>query len=247
MSLLAALQFLTAIPLPGRQYSPEVVGRSTAYFPVIGLIIGLIMAGWRFLLVLLLPAPVANVLVIASLVVITGALHLDGFVDTCDGLAAHRTVAERWQVMRDSRAGGFGVIGVSALLLVKYISLTNVPSSLLTVTLVLAPVLSRWAMVYAIFVYPYARPSGLGTVFKERTTWQRFTIATVITLAISWIVLQMTGIAVMMGIWVTVVIVATYLKNKFAGLTGDTYGAINEIAETLVFILIIVLARFGLA
>jgi adenosylcobinamide-GDP ribazoletransferase len=187
------------------------------------------------------------VVVIASLVLATGALHLDGFLDTCDGLAGHKSVEERWQVMHDSRAGGFGVIGVAVLLLVKYVSLTNVPASLLTATLVLTPVLSRWAMVYAIFIYPYARPSGLGKVFKERTSWVRFAIATAVAFVLAAIILQMTGVVIMAAVWLMVVVVAAYLKHQFAGLTGDTYGAINELAESLVFIVIIVLARLGLA
>jgi adenosylcobinamide-GDP ribazoletransferase len=248
VSFLAALQFLTTIPLPGRrEFRPEVLGRSTVFFPLIGLIIGLIMGGWRWLLGLLLPQPVANVVVIASLVLATGALHLDGFLDTCDGLAGHKSVEERWQVMHDSRAGGFGVIGVAVLLLVKYVSLTNVPASLLTATLVLTPVLSRWAMVYAVFIYPYARPAGLGKVFKERTSWVRFAIATAVAFVLAAIILERTGVYIMTAVWLMVVVVAAYLKHQFAGLTGDTYGAINELAESLVFIVIIVLARLGLA
>ncbi|GAI09498.1 unnamed protein product, partial [marine sediment metagenome] len=166
MRFLAALQFLTIIPLPWRrEVSPEEVGGSIAYFPVVGIIIGLILAGLNWLLGLILPPAIVNVLLIVSLVIISGALHLDGFVDTCDGTVGGKTAEDRWQVMHDSRAGSFGIIGVCCLLLVKYISLNNVPETLLMATLVLMPVVSRWAMVYAIFAYPYARPSGLGKVF----------------------------------------------------------------------------------
>ena len=191
---------------------------------------------------LFLPSEVVNVLLIVSLVGITGALHLDGFVDTCDGIGGHKTVEERWQVMHDSRAGGFGIVGVCCLLLVKYISLNSVPESLLTATLVLMPVLSRWAMVYAIFAYPYARPSGLGKVFKQGASWQMFTIATLIALAVAGGLAQLAGLAIIFGVWVIVVVVSTYLKRKFAGLTGDTYGAINEVAEACILILVCLLA-----
>ncbi|MFC2003250.1 adenosylcobinamide-GDP ribazoletransferase [Chloroflexota bacterium] len=248
MGFLAALKFLTIIPLPWRrEVSPEELGRSAAYFPLVGLIIGLIMAGWHWLLGLFLPGAVVDILVIVSLVVISGALHLDGFIDTCDGIAGHKSVEDRWRVMHDSRAGGFGVVGVCCLLLVKYVALNNVPDSLLMVTLVLMPVLSRWAMVYAIFAYPYARPSGLGKAFKQGAGWLRFTVATLITFAVAVILLQLTGLAVMLGIWIIMVAMATYLKGKFSGLTGDTYGAVNEVAEVCVLILILVLDRIGLA
>jgi len=187
---------------------------------------------------------------IISLVVISGALHLDGFVDTCDGIAGHKTVEERWRIMHDSRAGAFGIVGVFLLLLVKYVSLNSVPETLLAATLVLMPVVSRWAMVYAIFAYPYARPEGLGKVFKQGANWQRFTIATIITLAAAiglarlanMAYFYLAGLVIMVGIWVMVVAMVAYLKRKFSGLTGDTYGAINEVAEVGVLILVSLLA-----
>ncbi|MBA7676814.1 Adenosylcobinamide-GDP ribazoletransferase [subsurface metagenome] len=231
--------------------SPEEIGRSVGYFPVVGITIGLTLAGLNWLLGLILPSAIVNVLLIVCLVIISGALHLDGFIDTCDGIAGHKTVEERWQVMHDSRAGGFGVIGACCLLLVKYISLNSVPEPLLMTTLVLMPVVSRWAMVYALFAYPYARPSGLGKEVKQEAGGWRFTIATVITLSaaigLAWVAnityFYLAGLAIMFGIWVIVVAMATYLKHKFSGLTGDTYGAINEVAEVCVLILVCLLAH----
>lgn len=255
MRFLAALQFLTIIPLPWRrQVSPEDLARSTGYFPVVGLIIGLLLAGLNWLLGWFLPMAVVNVLLIVFLAVISGALHLDGLADTCDGIAGGKTPEERWQVMRDSRVGSFGIVGVCCLLLVKYVSLNNVPQSLVMTSLVLMPVISRWAMVYAISVYPYAKPSGLGKVFKQGASWQMFAIATVITLVVAIGLARLAnvtyfylaGLAIIPGIWVIVVIMATYLKRKFSGLTGDTYGAINEVAEVGVLLLVCLLAQVGL-
>ena len=244
---LAALQFLTIISIPWRREAKvEEVGRSTGYFPVIGLIIGLILAGLNWLFSLILPSAVANALLIVSLVILTGALHLDGFVDTCDGIAGHKTVENRWRVMRDSRVGGFGIIGIVLLLLVKYVSLSSIPEPLLLTTLVLMPVLSRWAMAYAIFVYPYARPSGLGKAFKQGTSWPRFTLATIIAFMVVAILAQLIGLAIMFLIWVLTVAMAAYFKSKFSGLTGDNYGAINEVVEVAVLILLNLLVQVGL-
>jgi adenosylcobinamide-GDP ribazoletransferase len=246
VSFLAALRFLTIIPLPWRrEVSPEAVGRSIVYFPVVGVIIGLILVGLNWLLGLALPPALVSVLLVVALAAISGALHLDGFIDTCDGMAGGKTVEERWRVMQDSRAGSFGIIGVCLLLLVKYVSLNAVPDSWLIPTLVLMPVVSRWAMVYAIFAYPYAKPSGLGTVFKQGVSWQRFTIATAITLAVVVVLAQLTGFIIMLIIWVIVVAMVACLKGKFGGLTGDTYGAINEVAEVCLLILVCLLAHVG--
>jgi len=248
---LAALQFLTTIPLPWRREAPpEEAGRSIGYFPVVGLIIGLILAGLNWLFSIVLPPMLSSAMLIVSLVIITGALHLDGLADTCDGIAGHKSVEERWQVMHDSRSGGFGIVGVVLVLLVKYVSLNNIPQSLLMATLILMPVLSRWAMAYAIFVYPYARPSGLGKVFKQGASWPRFTMATLITflMAVALVPqLHLTGLVAMFWVWLVTVILAAYFKGKFAGLTGDNYGAINEVAEANVLLLVVMLAWLGLA
>jgi len=210
---------------------------------VIGIIIGLILAGLYWLLRLILPSAVVDVLLLVCLVVLTGGLHLDGFVDTCDGIGGHKTPEARWQVMHDSRAGAFGIVGVCCLLLVKYISLSSVPDNLMMVTLVLMPVVSRWAMVYAIFAYPYARPSGLGKAFKQEASWRRLTMATLVALAVVIALARLPGFVIMAGVWVIVVAMAAYLKGRFSGLTGDTYGAINEVAEVSVLILVCLLAH----
>ena len=152
--------------------------------------------------------------------------------------------------MRDSRAGAFGIVGVCCLLLVKFVALNNIPDYLMLVTLVLMPVVSRWAMVYAIFAYPYARLLGLGKAFKQGARWHRFTAATLITLAVSVFLIplfHLAGFIIIFGVWVITVTSATYLKGKFSGLSGDTYGAINEVVEVSVLILVIILAGLGLA
>ena len=248
MSFFAAVQFLTSIPLPGRyEASPEQLGRATAYFPVVGLVIGLILTGLNWLLSLILPAAVVNALLIAALVIITGALHLDGFVDTCDGIAGHKPVEDRWKVMRDSRAGAFGIVGVVILLLVKYVSLDNIPPVFMTAILLFMPVVSRWAMVYALYTYTYAHQSGLGTAFKQATHWQQFTAATVLTLVVAgalFPLFSMAGFIIIFSVWIITTALAFYLRRKFAGLTGDTYGFINEVAEVTVLILAIIIFNY---
>ena len=244
MRFLAALNFLTIIPVPWRRerYQKE-MGRSLGYFPVVGLIIGLILAGLNWVLSLILPPAVVDVLLIVSLTVISGALHLDGFVDTCDGIGGQKTPEERWQAMHDSRVGGFGIVGACLLLLAKYVSLNNVPEPSMMITLIVMPVISRWAMVYAVFAYPYARPSGLGKMFKQGASWRSLVIATLITAAVAIGLARWAGLVIMVGTWLVVIIMAAYLKPKFAGLTGDTYGAINEVSEVCVLILVCLLAH----
>ncbi len=148
--------------------------------------------------------------------------------------------------MHDSRAGAFGIVGVVLILLVKYVSLSSIPADAMMMTLILMPVISRWTMAYAIFAYPYARPDGLGKAFKQGTTWPRFTMATIIVVAVVAIIAQLIGLAVLFLGWVVTLAVASYFKSKFNGLTGDNYGAVNEVTEVSVLIFITMLAQLGL-
>ncbi|MCK4274250.1 MAG: adenosylcobinamide-GDP ribazoletransferase, partial [Dehalococcoidales bacterium] len=114
-----------------------------------------------------------------------------------------------------------------------------IPPVFMAAVLIFMPVVSRWAMVYAIYVYRYARPSGLGTAFKQATRWPQFTAATIITLAVSVALMpwfSLAGLLIIFGIFIITTALAFYLKYKFAGLTGDTYGAINEVAEVMILV-----------
>jgi len=251
LSFLAALRFLTTLRVPQRGGgSPEDLAGSTGFFPVVGIIIGLILAGAYWLLIHILPPGVVSGILIIAGVVLSGGLHLDGFVDTCDGIGGHKDAQSRWQVMHDSRSGAFGIIGVVCLLLVKYASLNSVPDNLIMAALLIMPVISRWTMVYAIFAYPYARPSGLGKVIKQGVGRGRFALTTAITVTAviglaRWAgipLFYLAGPLIMLGVWLITLVMAAYLKGKFDGLTGDTYGAINEVAEVSVLIMICLLA-----
>jgi len=244
LKLLAALQFLTIFPIPGRrQIGAEKLGASQGYFPLVGLFLGAILAGIDWLLGFILPVAVVNAVIIIVLVVLTGALHVDGFIDTCDGLLARKIPEERWRIMSDSRVGGFGVVGAFCLLLLVYVSLSSIAEPYRLIALILMPTLGRWSMVYAIFAFPYAKPAGLGVSFKEQAGWQGFTLATFIALvaavglfAIRGLGLMLVGLALMFTIWLVALAVALFLRGKFGGLTGDSYGAINEVTQVFVLI-----------
>jgi len=120
-----------------------------------------------------------------------------------------------------------------------------VPAFWLAPTLLLMPVLSRWAMVWAIFAFPYARASGLGKAFKQGVSSPDFLVATLITLVIAVMPEKLFGLFIMFGVWVVVTALAFYFRSRFGGLTGDTYGAINEIAEVLVLLFVCLLAQVG--
>ncbi len=241
MGLLAALQFLTLLPIK-RSFASEQIGRSTAYFPVVGLFIGLVLAAFNYILNLLFPASVVNIILVISMALLSGGLHLDGLADTLDGMAGHRTPEQRLEIMRDSRIGGFGALGLALFLIAEYVTLNSIPAGWMPHALILSSVLSRWAMVTAIFVYPYARPAGLGNAFKKAVNWQHFFLATIVALALAVILFKIAGLVIMAAVWIILSLIATYLKKQLRGLTGDTYGAINELAAISVLLMVSMLA-----
>jgi adenosylcobinamide-GDP ribazoletransferase len=243
MGFWAALQFLTIFPTPlKREASAETCGQSLPYFPIIGLILGAILLGLYYGLSLILPMAVVAALLIIALVVLTGAHHVDGLIDTCDGVFAGESERQRLAIMSDTRVGAFGIVGIALLLLLKYASLFSISSML--PALLLMPALSRWAMVSMIFMFPYARKSGMGLHFKLGASWRRLAIATIIALIPAVALLKWWGLALMAALWLINLGIGGYFRSRLGGLTGDNYGAINEISEVLVLLLIILIGRF---
>ncbi len=245
MGFWAAVRFLTIFPTPFRhQLGDKEIKASLTYFPLVGLGIGLILIGLDWGLKLLLPSPVANAFLIVALIIITGALHLEGFIDTCDGVLGGSTPEERLEIMKDSRTGAFGVTGAFLLLLIKYATLISLPPKLKMQALCLMPTLSRWTIVEAIFFFPYARSSGTGLIFKQGANQVRLIIATTITFATSVLLLKELGVVVMLTLGVIILGIAKYLHSRLGGLTGDNYGAINEVAEVIVLVLLLLLDQW---
>jgi adenosylcobinamide-GDP ribazoletransferase len=242
MGFWAALQFLTIFPTPLRhRVTPTTSGQSLTYFPLAGLILGAILLGLNYALNLILPASVVYGLLIIALVILTGAHHLDGFIDTCDGVIAGKSRKERLAIMSDIKVGTFGIVGAILLLLLKYVSLSSAPA---LQALLLMPTLSRWTVVTCIFTFPYAKSSGMGLAFKQGATWNRLAIATAIALIAAVALLKWWGLALMAVLWLIIFGISSYFRSRLGGLTGDNYGAINELSEVLVLLLLILIRRF---
>lgn len=243
MKFIAAWRFLTVIPFPWqREVTPEEIGGSLVYFPVIGLIIGLTLAGLAWVFRLLLPQAVVGVIAVISALLVTGAIHLDGLSDTFDGFGGS-TAEERLRIMRDSRSGSFGVAAIVCILLLEVISLIVLPQTRFLQVLILMPVAGRAAMVYAVNAFPYARPSGLGRLFKEKTNVYSSIVAAVFALAVAALLFQWAGLVTMILAFGIVTGVAFFFKRRSGGLTGDVYGAINEITEVAILVMVVVLVN----
>lgn len=250
-ALLAAFHFLTILPLPGTHHlADEDWGRATAWYPAVGLALGAILAALDWGLRWLWPAGVAAALLLLAWVVLTGALHLDGFVDCCDGLLAPVSRERRLEILRDVHVGAFGLVGAVLLLLLKYTALVAMPAPFRLPGLLLIPVLGRWAMSGAVLLWPYARPSGgLGRLAQTGAGRSQLAVATLTTLlAVGlawWAGLGWAALALLALTAAVVLIAARWVQARIGGLTGDVYGALCELTEAVCLLALVALAHKG--
>ena len=237
-ALLAALQFLTiAPPVVRRPFTVVEMGRAVGYFPLVGALLGGLLAELDRGLEGILPDGVSTALVLTAWVAITGALHLDGFLDACDGLFGGHTPESRLEILRDVHVGAFGVVGAVMLLLIKLAALVSLPVSRHIAALLLAPTLGRWGMTLAVVFFPYARPEGLGRAMKDHAGWREVALATVTGLAVAWFAGGWLGLVALGLAGATTWAVARFVLARLPGLTGDVYGAISETVEVVILLL----------
>ena len=233
MALLVAFKFLTVLPIPLRRDLPDkAMGRAAAYYPLVGAAIGLALVGADLALARALPVGLRSALVLALWVGLTGALHLDGFLDCCDALFAPRSPQERLEILRDPHVGAFAVVGGVLLLLVKYAALASLQGPGRLGALGVVPALGRWAMVYALVRYPYGRTGGgLGGLVKGAAGRREALVASAVALAAALVGWRAAGLAALPATWVLTALLARWITGRIGGLTGDAYGAINELVE----------------
>ena len=230
--LLTAFQFLTIFPaVIRRSFSADELGRAVGFFPVVGLVLGGIFYGMQTGLLLIFPAPLVAVMILIGWLLLTRALHFDGFLDTCDGLFGGFTPERRLEIMRDPRVGAFGVAGGGMLLLAKYVAILSLTNSF---GLLLAPVMGRWVLSMAVFIYPYAREKGLGRDMKDHVGWVQVFLATVVSLLVAWLFASWHGLLVFALSGIVLWLGAGFILRRIPGLTGDSYGALCEAVELVV-------------
>lgn len=234
-ALWAAFQFLTILPpIVRRSFTKEELGQSVGFYPLVGLALGGAILGLDIVLRLALPIQVSAALVLAAWTVLTRGLHLDGFLDTCDGLFGGFTPERRLEILRDSRVGAFGVIGGVLLLLTKYTAI-SAPGDR-TAALLLAPILGRWALSMVIVLFPYARKDGLGRDIKDHARWHQAVLAGCMALSAAWLIGQFPGLIALAVAGFVMFATALWVQRLIPGLTGDIYGAICELVEVSVLI-----------
>ena len=236
--LFIAIRFLTVLPVPlqGRVRDEE-LGGSLLWFPLVGLLIGSLLCLVHQMAGAMLPPLVVGALMVLVWVGVTGAMHLDGLADTCDGLYGGRTREERLVIMKDPHVGAMGVVAIVGILMTKFALLGSLPHQAANSGVWLAPCVGRWAMVFLGTVMPYARSErGIGAPFVRYGRLPTLLGATAISLLASWLGGGLNGL-LLMGVGVaTALLLRTIFQVTLSGITGDTLGASGELVEMIVLI-----------
>ncbi|SEM69197.1 adenosylcobinamide-GDP ribazoletransferase [Lihuaxuella thermophila] len=235
-----AVAFLTRIPVP-LSTNREDWEKSPMWYPLAGLLLGIAIVLFDTLIARWFPLPVRAVLDAACWAYLTGGLHLDGWMDTADGLGSYRERERTLEIMKDSRVGAMGVLaGVFAVLL-KVGSLISLPAVCpLFVPVVTATVLGRTAVVWVMFVFPYIQANGTGKGMKEQLTLRRllfaFICAIVPVMFLSgWLGLVLFALALGVG-WLA----GWRVTRRLGGCTGDIYGAVIEGTEIVILLVMLI-------
>ena len=271
---LLLLSFMTRIPMPKTEYDEEKLGKSMKYFPVVGIIVGLILLFFCIVFTFIFKnltysavLPLMIIVVILTDLITTGALHLDGLADTFDGIFSYRSKHKMLEIMKDSRLGSNGALALILYFLLKFVllfSLTIESREAAIYVIMTYPVVARFCSVVSCAFSPYARGSGMGKTFVDNTKTCGFIVATVITLLytvgmvfIPFIFFTNYSLSIqfiIQTILVVLVIVALLalfayafsklIERKIGGITGDTLGALLEISSLVYIFLLLVIPTF---
>jgi adenosylcobinamide-GDP ribazoletransferase len=237
--LLIAFQFLTIIPFPVTvRCDKKDLGRSTAFFPLVGLALGGLLVGANELISPWLSRPVCDALLITLMTLITGALHLDGLADVCDGLAARGSRERFLAIMKDSQVGAIGAVGLVLGLLLKWQAMVAVPLDIKWQALLLFPALARFGQVLTLTGARHARQDGLGAAFVEGSGNVPLLLAFITAAAGGYYLMGCKGLVALAAVCVLTFFGRLFFQSKLGGLTGDTIGCLSELNEVLVLVVL---------
>jgi adenosylcobinamide-GDP ribazoletransferase len=236
-SFLAAISFLSVIPLRTKfELTSKQISDSRAYYPIVGLLIGCLLVFIGQACSYAFTTPITAAILTIFLALITRGLHLDGLMDISDGLFGGYSTQQRLDIMKDSHVGAFAVLSATLILLLKYsaiLSILNMPFYGKEYALVLAPTISRWSMVLQLTIFSYVRSEGgLGSPFQDHSAKLTTSLAAVTAFVLAIIFGGVGGVALLVLLSVLAYGLGLVVSRMIGGLTGDVYGATNELVET---------------
>jgi adenosylcobinamide-GDP ribazoletransferase len=235
-----ALEFLTPLRLRRvQQHEARAFAQALGWYPAIGLLIGcLLLVLDKALSEFLPPAPVAALLV-ATLALLSGGLHLDGLADTADGMAVQGDHSRRLQVMHSGNTGPAGVMALVFVLLVQWSTLAALQDPFRSGALLLVPALARWTVVPVAMAFRPAQPDGLGQTIRPGLWPIAAPLATIIAIAASVALFGGVGLPLMLIAGVAALTIAGAAGRLLRGISGDVFGAVIEVSQAISWLAIL--------
>jgi adenosylcobinamide-GDP ribazoletransferase len=230
-TILGAIRFFTRLPIPGTLgQDPAVLAKAMRYFPVVGglfvgapaaLVFGLVMSFW--------PKTLATLIAMLTAILVTGALHEDGWADTIDGLGGGRDPETVLSIMRDSRIGSFGALALTLMLMARFFTLSGIETLQVPIALVVGHMASRLCAVGVFQALDYARAEGKASPFTDKLGRGNLIFLTVTTLLLA-LLLEHAIPALLFAAGATYFLYHLF-KRRIGGYTGDCLGAVQQLAE----------------
>jgi len=235
---LTAVRFFTRIPVPSSlEYNQEMLNRSLKYLPLIGWLIGGIGAGVFYGTTYLFPLPVRILLSMTATLLMTGAFHEDGFADVCDGFGGGWNKEEILKIMKDSRIGSFGTIGILMMLLSKFVLLTSILPAHIPFVMIAAHSVSRFAAVSLVYTHRYvdhqdskSKPVGTRISFPELMISAVFGVIPMVWMHSLYFLMLLVPVFLAKGL------LARYFNRWIGGYTGDCLGATQQVTEVIFYL-----------
>ncbi len=238
LQLRLATSFLTILPVAIDSANESDVAASMAWFPLIGVAMGIVFALEDYALAFVLGHALRSAIIVLSMVVLSGAVHLDGLADTADALGGGRDRIRALEILRDSRIGAFGAIALFFVLGLKVLSLAGLSGRSRLAALILAPTLARWALVAVSYKMDYLRTDGAGSSMLGRQNERNLAISSAI--AILAMIPFISGKVIVTYLIAVIATVAmrSFYRRWLRGITGDLIGACGELVEVIAMIVI---------
>lgn len=235
--VVAAFQFLTRLPLPRSAHSPNVLSRSSKFFPLVGLTIGAAATALHWWLIPHLPETAVALLIVLFSVLATGGLHEDGLADVADAFGGGWNRDQVLEILKDSRIGSYGAFALVFSIAMRTLLLALLPGSVFVQYLISAHVLCRWAILPLGRILPAARrQDGQGARLARQISVASLLLGTLIAFGIAAFLMRT-------AMWAPIVCVATvtllsglYYQRRIGGITGDCFGATVQLAEIAVYL-----------
>ena len=232
----AAVQFMTRIPMPAFRYEPDLVLSGAKFYPIVGVVVALGAIAVEWLLRSHLPQTLTALAVVIYLVAITGGFHEDGLADAVDAFGGGWTRQRMLDIMHDSRIGSFGTLAIVLSLAARWSLLAAMPVARLPWYLLAAHVLCRWTTLPLGTFMDSARSDGLGARLAHKIPASSMLIGTLLAFAIAGWALRLQAIAPIVAASLIMLLSGLYYRSRIGGITGDCFGATNQLAEIAVYV-----------